>query len=134
MASVGCFATLRSMRILDLAHLPAIPGFFSTAYRIDRLILAFLSDFADIIIQPVDRNDRVNVDYIPTQVFTEFIRDFEFEGGKVDGLRYRSATGEKGTNYVLFAGQGDVVNAAPQDPFMRTSPWLELVGVKHIRI
>ncbi|NEI74315.1 RES domain-containing protein [Rhizobium lusitanum] len=134
MASVGCFATLRPVRILDLAHLPSIPGFFSTADRMQRLILAFLSDFADIIIEPVERTDRVNVDYIPTQVFTEFIRDFDFDGGKIDGLRYRSATREKGTNYVLFAGQGEVVGAAPPDPFMRTAPWLDLVAVKQVRL
>ncbi len=134
MASVGCFATRRPIRILDLAHLPEIPGFFSTAYRMDRLVLSFLADFADIIIEPVDRTDRVNVDYIPTQVFTEFIRDFEFAGGKIDGLRYRSATGEKGTNYVLFAGQGDVINAEPPESFMEANPWLDLVSVKQVRI
>jgi len=133
MASVGSFQTKRLTRILDLANLPDVPGFFSTAYRMEQRILSFLSDFAELIVQPVDRSDRVNVDYIPTQVFTEFIRDFEFEGGKIDGLRYRSATSEKGTNYVLFAGPTDVVDAAPPDPFSKSKPWLELVGVSHVR-
>jgi hypothetical protein len=133
MASVGTFQTKRPIRILDLAHLPDVPGFFSTAYRVEQRIMRFLHEFARLIIQPVERTDRINVDYIPTQVFTEFIRDFAFEGGKIDGLRYRSATGEKGTNYVLFAGPSDVVDAAPSDPFMTTRPWLELIGVKHLR-
>lgn len=134
MASVGTFTTNRPIRILDLANLPDVPGFFSTAYRMEQRILSFLSDFANLIIQPVDRSDRVNVDYIPTQVFTEFIRDFEFENGKIEGLRYRSATGEKGTNYVLFAGQKDVVDATPPEPFITTRPWLKLVRVKHVRL
>ncbi len=134
MASVGRFVTLRPIRILDLASLPEIPGFFSTACRPERSVLRFLSDFADLIIQPVDRNDRVNVDYIPTQVFTEFIRDFQFEAGKIDGLRYRSATGENGTNYVLFAGQKDVVGIASPDPLFPVTPWLELVAVKQVRL
>ena len=134
MASVGRFVTLRPIRILDLANLPEVPGFFSTAYRMERSVLRFLSDFAELIIQPVDRNDRINVDYIPTQVFTEFIRDFHFKAGKIDGLRYRSATGENGTNYVLFAGQKDVVGAAPPEPFFPTTPWLELADVKQVRL
>ncbi|WP_127966537.1 HEPN-associated N-terminal domain-containing protein [Agrobacterium sp. RS6] len=133
MASVGTFEILRPIRILDLAHLPDVPGFFSTAYRREQRIMRFLHDFASLIIQPVERTDRINVDYIPTQVFTEFIRDFAFEGGKIDGLRYRSATGEKGTNYVLFAGPLDVVGAAQPEPYLSATPWLELVGVKHVR-
>ncbi len=134
MASVGYFRINRTIRVLDLADLPDTPGFFSTAYRMEQRILSFLSEFAELIIQPVDRSNRVNVDYIPTQVFTEFIRDFPFSGGVVDGLRYRSATGEKGTNYVLFAGPEDVVDATLPSPFMSSAPWLELVKVKHVRM
>ncbi|WP_171905173.1 HEPN-associated N-terminal domain-containing protein [Bosea sp. RAC05] len=134
MASVGTFKTNRLIRVLDLANLPTVPGFFSTAYRMERHILSFLTEFADLIIQPVDRSDRVNVDYIPTQVLTEFMRDFRFENGRIDGLRYRSATGEKGTNYVLFAGQQDVVNATSPEPFCNRTPWLELVRVMHVRL
>lgn len=134
MASVGTFRINRSIRILDLSNLPEVPGFFSTAFRMEQRILSFLSDFAGLIVQPVDRSDRVNVDYIPTQVFTEFIRDFQFGGGKIDGLRYRSATHERGSNYVLFAGQLDVVDAAPPHPFITRQPWLELVRVSHVRL
>lgn len=134
MASIGTFETKRPIRILDLANLPEVPGFFTTTPRVKQRILSFLSDFSNLIVQPVDRSDRVHVDYIPTQVFTEFIRDFQFKGGKIDGLRYRSATGEKGTNYVLFAGQEDVVNAAPPNPYITRTPWLELVRVKHVRL
>jgi len=133
MASIGTFMTKRPIRILDLANLPEVPGFFSTTHRIKQRMLSFLSDFSNLIIQPVERTDRINIDYIPTQVFTEFIRDFQFKGGRIDGIRYRSATGEKGANYVLFAGQEDVVDAAPSRPFSPRIPWLELVKVTHVR-
>jgi len=134
MASIGTFKATRPIRVLDLANLREVPGIFSTTHRMKQRILSFLTDFSDLIVQPVDRSDRVNVDYIPTQVFTEFIRDFQFKGGKIDGLYYRSATGEKGTNYVLFAGQEDVVDAAPSKPSSTRTPWLELVRVKHVRL
>lgn len=134
MASVGRFETTRTIRIMDLASLPRVPGFFSTAPRIDRLVLRFLRDFAELIIQPVERDNRVNVDYIPTQVFTEFLRDFDFEGGKIDGLRYRSATGERGTNYVLFADQSAVADAVIPESWETLDPWLRLAGVSQVNM
>lgn len=134
MASVGTFRTNRPIRILDLANIPEEPGFFSHAPRMQKRIRSFLSDFANLIVQPVDRTERINVDYIPTQVFTEFLRDFQFADGEIDGLRYRSATGEKGTNYVLFAGHDDVVGVAQPELFITRSPWLELVRVKQVHL
>lgn len=130
--SVGVFETLRPMRILDLANLPETPGFFSCADRMRIFTLDFLRAFAELIIQPVERADRTQIDYIPTQVFTEFLRDYPFEEGAIDGVRYRSATGEPGCNVVLFADQDDVVDGSP-DPKFGAAPkrWLRLVDVSH---
>lgn len=127
--SVGKFETLRSIRLLDLANLPELPGFFSQAGRMERLTLAFLHQFSDLILQPVAGDDRTHVEYIPTQVFTEFLRDFRFSGGRIDGVRYRSATGLRGTNVVLFAAPEDVVDATEPPPFGELRPWLRLIKV-----
>jgi hypothetical protein len=51
------------------------------------------------------------VDYIPSQVFTEFPRDFPLEGGRIDGVRHRIATGKVRLNLVLFASPNKVVDA-----------------------
>jgi hypothetical protein len=132
-ASVGTFVTLRPVRILDLADLPAVPGFFSFVGRVERLTLAFLHEFARMIIQPVARDDRVHIEYLPTQVFTEYLRDFSFDAGRIDGLRYRSATGQKGSNVVLFAGPEDVEGAVtPEHAWMTSEPWLKLSRVRHV--
>jgi hypothetical protein len=125
--------TTRPIRLPNLARLPPVPGFFSHAGRREKLTLAFLHEFSDIIIEPVDRNDRINIDYIPTQVFTEFLRDFRFEGGRIDGLMYRSATGERGVNYVLFASPEEIEGASSARPFVAKNPWLRLVQVWHRR-
>ena len=72
------------------------------------------------------------MDYIPTQVFTEFLRDYPFRGGRIDGLRYRSATGQKGANVVLFAGPKDVEGATQNDVFAGAQEkWLRLADVRH---
>ncbi|MGO7400348.1 HEPN-associated N-terminal domain-containing protein [Rhizobium ruizarguesonis] len=134
MASVGRFETTRPVRIMDLASIPKVPGFFSSAPRMHRLVLSFLREFAELIIQPVDRSNRINVDYIPTQVFTEFLRDFDFIGGRIDGLRYRSATGERGSNYVLFANQEAVHDLVSDRSWDAPDPWLRLVKASQVHM
>ena len=69
--SIGTFAATRDIQLLDLVNLPAVPGFFSDAPREEVLGIAFLRRFADLISQPVPRDDRSNIEYIPTQVFTK---------------------------------------------------------------
>lgn len=134
-ASIGRFRTTRKIRILDLANLPPMPGFFSGASRNHRLYLSFLHAFTREIVKPVPRDERTHIDYLPTQVFTEYLRDARFKGKRIDGIRYPSATGEAGANVVLFATQEDFVGVREEDPnfvFRRAEPWLELTGVSHI--
>lgn len=129
--SVGRFETTRPARILDLADLAPAPGFFSTAERGHYYVLRFLHAFADMIIEPVPRNDRTQIDYIPTQVFTEFLRDYPFEDGHIDGIRYRSATGEAGVNVVLFANPLNIVDGVADPQFaIPQERWLRLAAVE----
>jgi len=134
--SIGRFATERPLRLLDLATLPAIPGFFSRATRRELQDLKFLHAFADLIAEPIVGDDRTHIDYIPTQVLTEFLRDFHFSEGPIDGVRYRSATGTPGANVVLFAGQADVCDAPvpPSSKDKRSMPWLRLASVRHVEL
>jgi hypothetical protein len=133
--SMGMFKTTRPANLLDLTRLPRVPGFFAGGSRTRRLKLAFLHDFAAEIVKPIPRDDRNHIDYLPTQVFTEFLRDADFGGVRIDGMRYRSATGEDGTNFVLFATRGDVEGVAPDDlgAFTVTpKPWLRLTKVRQV--
>lgn len=134
-ASIGRFRTTRKIRILDLADLPPIPGFFSGSSRTHRLQLSFLHSFAREIVKPVPRDQRTHVEYLPTQVFTEYLRDARFKKKRIDGIRYASATGERGTNLVLFATQEDFVGVAKEEHFFGVrskQPWIELEAVTHM--
>jgi RES domain-containing protein len=128
-AKVGLWRAARSLRVLDLRALPSVPGMFSDADRTLALTLSFLHDFAADIMKPVERDDRVHVDYLPSQVVTEFMRDYPFEGGVVDGIAYRSTVHRRGWNIALFLGSIDLGLAKPEwgpEP----SPSLTFEGAK----
>jgi hypothetical protein len=113
--TVGEFVIERDAIILDLAELPETPSIFyevpdSMEYN-PRHNLIFLHEIADEISRPIARDDRVHVDYVPTQVVTEFLRTVATSnGGRIDGIRYRSSR-SGGSSLVLFADQTNLVIA-----------------------
>ena len=133
-AVLGTFEVMRDARILDLSLLPPVPGIFSNSSREDRLGLKFLIEFERSITKPVARDQRVHVDYLPSQVATEFFREFAFASGPIDGIQYRSSLDKSGSNIVLFATVRDIKGWRPaRGPWARlvkASPWLRLVDVR----
>ena len=112
--AIGEFVNDRELLILDLTQLPYSPSVFEelpdTMEEDPRLRLDFLHGVSREISRPIDRDDRVHVEYVPTQVVTEYIRTvIEIEGRQVDGIRYRSSRRSAGTALVLFADQRDLV-------------------------
>ncbi|BDB27316.1 hypothetical protein CTP10_R47210 [Cupriavidus sp. P-10] len=112
-AKVGLWRAIRPLRVLDLRTLPPTPGMFSDAARMPALTLSFLHDFAADIMKPVARDRHVHVDYLPSQVVTEFVRDYRFDGGVVDGIAYGSTVHRRGWNMALFLGPVDLGLADP---------------------
>ena len=101
-AKVGQFKLARNAVVLDLTTLPKIPGIFSKPDRFNTLILRFIHHFTTEIIKPVARTDRTHIDYIPSQVVTEYFRDHKFKIGMLDGIRFPSAADPGENNIVLF--------------------------------
>ena len=121
--------TLRDLRVLDLTNLPPVPSVFdASSYRDQRHGVAFIRSFTDDLTQPVQKDGREHVEYVPSQVVTEYFR-FRFRGEHeepVNGILYPSAVRADGTNVVLFLGAEDCVetNALGR----RGSPPLRLVA------
>ena len=135
--AVGTFETLRPITILDLTCVPPIPGLFEgrsdSAEVISRRTLTFLHHIAKEMSRPIEKDNKIHISYVPTQVVTEFIRDqFTWGGTRIDGIRYESSVHPCHDSYVLFANEGNV-ESAPDGPYRPTSydPWLKLVEVKH---
>jgi hypothetical protein len=128
---VGEFETEKLIRVLDLTKIPDVPSLFepvpdSLEYN-PRPILIFLQMFAVDLAKPIARDDRVHIEYVPTQVVTEFIRtEFNDDRGNIDGLRYGSSRHLDHSSLVLFASQQDVhLEDGKNDYFAK--PWLRLV-------
>jgi hypothetical protein len=92
-ATSGVFRTTREMLIVDLTRLPQLPSIFATERRAERDHLLFLRAFIDELRQPIARDGREHIEYVPTQVVTEYCRRVarRDQGQSVDGLLFRSS-------------------------------------------
>lgn len=118
--AIGTFKTLRDATILDLASVPPIPSIFTqvpdTLEYDPRPPAIFLNYFAYELSKPIARDDRIHVEYIPSQVVTEYFRtEFLHEGRRIDGMRYRSARHAGHSSLVIFATQDDIRGGIPTE-------------------
>ena len=102
--TIGEFTANRKLRLVDLTKLPRIPSIFDTEGRKDYHEIKFLHQFTEDISKPIPKNSKLeHIEYIPTQVVTEYFRYILSEKYKpIDGLAYRSAKDKKGLCVALF--------------------------------
>ena len=133
--AVGCFVTRRPATILDLTSIPPIPSLFQEIpdgleFR-PREALGFLNHIVDEMSKPIERDNRIHINYIPTQVVTEFVRSqLTREGVQVDGIKYQSAAHPGNASYVMFATQENILPAPEGSSNITSDRWLELVTVR----
>lgn len=120
--SIGAFRALRDLRVLDLAELPDIPSVFDTENHYLIHPLRFLHAFAEDLAKPIARDGREHIEYVPTQIVTEYFRRVFHGPGKtqLDGLIYRSARHPGGKALVLFCENAQCVG-----PGAKGEPWDE---------
>lgn len=123
--ALGEFEVLDSIPILDLTLVPPSPSFFDLPARPIRSGLIFLNRLADEISRPIARDDRVHLEYLPTQVVTEYFRR-ELRP-VVKGIRYPSAQHEHGTCIAIFAGAKAIVDGVEGHPIFPERRWIRMV-------
>jgi hypothetical protein len=146
-AIYGTFVTLDDLTVVDLTNLPPVPGYYSIDP--DRLAIAFLHEFVADLVKPVLLDGREHIDYVPTQIVTEYLR--YFTDPEVNGLRFASSQFAGGLNTVLFCDGERCVNPAGSDmsqdgwpapaivgqvqlKFPTAMPWLQLEPSSVIKI
>lgn len=133
--SIGRFQTTKRTRLLNLSDLPPLPSIFesvSDSAEVDpRRAVRFLKHIAGEISLPIERNDRVHIEYVPTQVVTEFVRIQHLKGGvaPIDGILYTSAVHPGCYSCVLFATQQNVYGTAAAGATRDGDVWLTLTNV-----
>lgn len=125
MATLAEFETLRELRLMDLNQIPPVPSLFDEENASERPAFLFLSNFAAAISKPIAGDGREHIDYVPTQVVTDYFRRiFKDDGrGRIDGLLFRSSRHEGGQCCVLFVENEQCVDSADDpDGVLRLDP------------
>lgn len=114
------------LHLLDLVDLPPDESIFDQSgydFRIEELIKPFLREFSNEIAKPVMTGFEA-IDYVPTQVFSEFIKNNTW-GHHIHGIRYKSALRRSGVSIVLF--RGAEISLGP-------NRWLEFVDTARQKV
>jgi hypothetical protein len=111
-ARIGAFHNERALAVLDLTGPLALPSIFDRNERERYGVLQFFRDFALHVAAPVTPDGRPHMQYIPTQIVTEFFRWVPKKA--IDGIKLRSAQDGNDT-YVLFFNDEQVGDATMQD-------------------
>jgi len=98
------FETSKNLFLLNLTNLPVIPSIFDKKSDETREWIYFLHHFVHEISQSVAKYGQEHIDYVPSQVISEFFaKEFRTnEGQPIHGLMYPSTVKPGGTNVVLF--------------------------------
>lgn len=103
-ATIAKFKLLRNMTLIDLSKIPPYLDFFEDADYNNHQI-EFISDFARAISAPIDKDGREHIDYIPTQIITEHLRNVHhktYENEKISGIIYPSSKSKGKNSVVIF--------------------------------
>jgi hypothetical protein len=99
----------RPLQVLDLSELPPVPSIFE-ASRDWRGAILFLREFVKSISAPVVHDGGEHVEYVPTQVLTEYFRKQVSapDGSPLDGIVYPSARRRGGRSLVVFRSREEL--------------------------
>jgi hypothetical protein len=73
-ASIGEFELLHEIRVVDLTALPPARGIFANGARYEKAAIGFLHQFMEDATLPIERDGREHIEYVPTQIVTEYFR------------------------------------------------------------
>lgn len=108
--SIGKFKTLRTLNILDLSRLPNIPSLLDRSRSDFYESIIFMYEFVDDLKKPISKDGQEHIEYVPTQVITEYFRHiFKYKKKKLDGIIYKSSCHRQGTCCILFVDNENCV-------------------------
>ncbi|MCX5998900.1 MAG: HEPN-associated N-terminal domain-containing protein [Chloroflexi bacterium] len=134
-ATVATFRVRRPLSVLDLTKLGETPSLFDDKQWARRATVAFMHDFVHSISRSITRDDMVHVDYVPSQVFTEYVRHLyaDSDGSRMQGIAYPSSRRKGGVSLVLFLEQGQCGGRYRREALRaKVEPYVDLVGAEEV--
>ena len=111
-ATVATFRLTQEVAVLDLTRLPEIPSIFDgDDANLNKGAIGFLHEFTESVTKPITKDGREHIEYVPSQVVTEYVRYRlpQMIEKTVQGVRYPSARSAGGVGCVLFYAHEDIV-------------------------
>jgi hypothetical protein len=121
--TAGAFETSQPGVVVDLTNLPAVPSMFDSERSGQRRPLLFLHKLVAQLSKPA-RATHEQIDYVPTQVVTEYLLRIFAKGKLVVGLLYGSA----------LTGDPSIVLDVPHDQCVEQEPGWEASGDGRLRL
>ena len=121
--SIGKFESKR-INVLDLTLLDKIElSIYDKELREIYYAVAFLKSFAREVSKPIKRDDKIHIEYVPTQIVAEYFRHIFpiIHKKKIEGIVYKSSQDDREV-CVLFADKETCANV------------VSLVGLEQISI
>lgn len=103
---VGKFEVASNMSVLDLFDLSKID---------DPEERDLVHQISLDMMKPISRDDRVHIDYVPTQIFTEQFKEnwFGVQDLPIQGLRFPSSKNPERASYVFFVNAEEYRESKP---------------------
>ena len=118
------FELTEDLRVVDLTQLPAVPSMFDPKLGRLRREIWFLHSFVGQLTARVETNHQ-DIDYVPTQIVTEYLLHILDEGERLNGLIYQSSVAQ-GACVALDIRNDHCVD--PETAAESDSPHLRLVA------
>jgi len=102
--TTGVFVNKEMHHLLDLTNLPELPSVFDPIRKEHYYSVLFLKSFVSDFTRPINKAARPAIDYVPTQIVTEFFRYTyeELTGTSIHGILYPSSRASGKNACVLF--------------------------------
>lgn len=132
-AICGRFKPIRDLTVIDLSERLHIPSLFDEHEGDVRSHMRFLIDFVSDFTKPIAREDRAHIDYVPTQIVTEYFRHVfvQENGSSIDGVIYPSAKNKDQKAIVIFANSDQCVE---ESDVSNSNALLALIGHETIKL
>ena len=108
---IAKFVATQPLRLVNLIEGPEYPSLFLPELYDERHEIGFLYDFVSDISEPVAKDGREHVEYVPTQIVAEYLR-YRFrdsQGKAINGLLYPSVKNPGGRNMVIFESTNEML-------------------------